>query len=117
MGWTPPFVCAKLAHWSSLAWGSGLRRDRFGRGRQARFLVGLDVDLTVDHPAAELQELGADPDAAPVLQGGFADTPAGSELFLVEVSDVHLGLLPNELAGVHEGAVLPTSQGITRPGA
>jgi hypothetical protein len=24
MGWTPPFVCATLALWSSLAWGSGL---------------------------------------------------------------------------------------------
>ncbi len=26
--------------------GTGLRRDRLGRGCQARFLVGLDVDLT-----------------------------------------------------------------------
>ena len=53
--------------------GTGLRRDRLGRGRQARFLVGLDVDLAVDHPAAELQELGPEPLAAPALQGGLAD--------------------------------------------
>ena len=25
MGWTPPFVCARNALWSSLAWGSGLQ--------------------------------------------------------------------------------------------
>src|SRR5574343_1307657 len=25
MGWTPPFVCARLAHWSSWAWGSGVQ--------------------------------------------------------------------------------------------
>ena len=31
--------------------------------------------------------------------------PARGQLFLVEVSDFHFGLLPNELAGVHEGAV------------
>jgi hypothetical protein len=28
------------------------------------------------------------------------------------VNDFHLGLLPNELAGVHEGAVPPASQAI-----
>ncbi len=27
-----------------------------------------------------------------------------------DADDVHLGLLPNELAGVHEGAVPPASQ-------
>ena len=43
--------------------------------------------------------------------------PACGQLFLVEVNDVHLGLLPNELAGVHEGAVQPTSQGPERSGA
>lgn len=46
------------------------------------------------------------------LQGGLADAPAGGQLFLIEVYDVHLGLRPNELAGVHEGAVRPTSQAI-----
>lgn len=45
-----------------------------------------------------LQKLGADPRAAPALKGGLTDTPAGSELFLIEVSDFHLGLRPNELA-------------------
>jgi hypothetical protein len=79
-------------------------------------LVGFDVDLPVEHPAAELQELGPDPLAAPAFQGGFADTPAGGQLLLIEVSDFHLGLLPNELAGVHEGAVPPMSQGAVRPG-
>ena len=34
-----------------------------------------------------------------------ADVPAGGQLLLVEVNSLHLGLLPNELAGVHEGAV------------
>jgi hypothetical protein len=29
------------------------------------------------------------------------------------MNDFHLGLLPNELAGVHEGAVPPTSQAIS----
>lgn len=28
-----------------------------------------------------------------------------AQLLLIEVNDVHLDLLPNELAGVHEGAV------------
>jgi hypothetical protein len=31
-------------------------------------------------------------------------------LLLIELNDVHLGLLPNELAGVHEGAVPPMNQ-------
>ncbi|QHS09414.1 hypothetical protein GT972_04075 [Sinimarinibacterium sp. NLF-5-8] len=51
-------------------------------------------------------------DATPALQGGLADIPAGSQLFLVEVNDFHFGLLPNELAGVHEGAVPRVSQAI-----
>ena len=38
--------------------------------------------------------------------------PARGQLFLVEVNDFHLGLLPNELAGVHEGAVPHASQAI-----
>ena len=38
--------------------------------------------------------------------------PARGQLFLVEVNDFHLGLLPNELAGVHEGAVPRASQAI-----
>ena len=38
--------------------------------------------------------------------------PARGQLFLVEVNDFHFGLLPNELAGVHEGAVPRTSQAI-----
>src|SRR5690554_2825589 len=44
------------------------------------------------------------------VRGCFADTPAGGQLFLIEVNDVHLGLLPHELAGVHEGAVRSASQ-------
>ncbi len=38
---------------------------------------------------------------------------SGGQLFLVEVNDVHLGLLPNELAGVHKGNVPPKSQAIS----
>jgi len=38
--------------------------------------------------------------------------PARGQLFLVEVHDFHFGLLPNELAGVHEGAVPRVSQAI-----
>jgi hypothetical protein len=36
------------------------------------------------------------------------------KLLLVEVSDFHLGLLPNELAGVNEGVVPSASQGNLR---
>jgi hypothetical protein len=57
------------------------------------------------------KELGADALAAPTLKGCLADGTAGGELALIEVHDFHLGLLPNELAGVHEGAVPPSSQG------
>lgn len=64
---------------------------------------GLEATLT-------LQELGPDPLAAPALQRGLADTPAGGQLLLVEMNDFHLGLLPNELAGVHDGAVRRGSQ-------
>jgi hypothetical protein len=35
----------------------------------------------------------------------------GGELAFIEVHDFHLGLLPNELAGVHEGVVPPPIQG------
>ena len=59
-----------------------------------------------------LPMIRSDPDAAPALQGGLADVPAGGQLFLIEASDFHLGLLPKELAGVHEGAVRPTSQAV-----
>ena len=86
------------------------RATTLGRGCQARRLVGFDVNLAVEHTAAELQELGTDSLAAPALQGGLADAPARGQLFLVEVSDFHLGLLPNELAGVHDGAVRRRSQ-------
>lgn len=42
----------------------------------------------------------------------FGPMPARGQLFLVEVNDFHFGLLPNELAGVHEGAVPLASQAI-----
>jgi len=45
----------------------------------------------------------------------FTDAPAGGQLVVIEVSDFHLGLLPNELAGDHEDAVPPGSQAISRP--
>ena len=49
--------------------------------------------------------------AAPAFEAGLAEMPARGQLFLVEVNDFQFGLLPNELAGVHEGAVPPSSQG------
>ena len=42
----------------------------------------------------------------------MADAPKFRELLLVEVGEVHLGFLPYELAGVHEGAVPRVSQAI-----
>src|SRR5690606_17541353 len=62
------------------------------------------------HPTTEFQEFRPNSHATPAFEGGFADTPAGGQLFLIEVNDVHLGLLPHELAGVHEGAVRSASQ-------
>jgi hypothetical protein len=53
--------------------------------------------------------------SAPALKAGLAEMPARGQLFLVEVNDFHLGLLPNELAGVHEGAVPSASQAIDAP--
>ena len=61
-----------------------------------------------------MQSPWADPRAAPAFQGGLADTPARGQLFLIEMNDFHLGLLPNELAGVHEGAVPVASQANSR---
>lgn len=104
-------TCRYLPTKRYISASTDLRLDRLGRGRQARLLVGLNVGLPVEHAPAELQKLGADPCAAPAFQGGLTDTPANSQLFLIEMSDFHLGLLPHELAGVHEGAVRPTSQG------
>ena len=99
----------ELEHFSA---DTDLGHHGLGRGRQARLLVGLNVGLPVEHAPAELQKLGADPRAAPALKGGLADTPARGQLFLIEMNDFHLGLLPNELAGVHEGAVPVASQAI-----
>lgn len=90
------------------------RATALGRGRQTRRLVGFDVDLAVEDTAAEFQELGPDPLAAPALQRGLANVPPCGQLSLVKMNDFHLGLLPNELAGVHEGAVWPGSQVIPR---
>jgi len=58
-----------------------------GSGRELRPLVGIDVHLLVEHPAAELQELGAPSLASPAIQAGLADAPAGGQLFLIVVSD------------------------------
>ena len=60
--------------------------------------------------------LRPEPLAAPALQSGLADAPARGQLLLIEVNDVHLGLLPNGLAGVHEGSVRPNSQGVALSG-
>lgn len=68
------------------------------------------VDLALEDAAAQLQELRPDPLTAPARKSSLADTPAGGQLLLVEMNDFHLGLLPNELAGVHEGAVPPDRQ-------
>ena len=86
------------------------RLRSFSTRRQARPVVGLGVHLPVEHPATQLEELGPLPLAASAFQGGLADVPAGGQLLLIEVRDFHLGFLPNELTGVHEGAVAPASQ-------
>ena len=70
-------TCRYLPTNRNISAGTDLGRHGLGRRRQARLLVGLDADLPVEHPAAELQELGPDPLAAPAFQGGFADAPAG----------------------------------------
>lgn len=87
-------------------WGGG-----FGRSRQTRLIVGFDVDLALEDATAELQKLGTDALAAPAFKCCLADGPVGGELAFIEVHDFHLGLLPNELAGVHEGVVPPPIQG------
>src|SRR5690606_33937682 len=69
-----------------------------------------DVDLAVNHPTTEFQEFRPNSHATQAFEGGFADTPAGGQLVASEMNDVHLGLLPHELAGVHEGAVRSASQ-------
>jgi hypothetical protein len=109
-------TCRYLPTKRNISASTDLRRGGLRRCRQAQLLVGIDVDLPVEHPATELQELGPEPLAAPALQGGLADASSGGQLFLIEVNDFHLGLRPNELAGVHEGAVRPASQGAARPG-
>jgi hypothetical protein len=50
---------------------------------------------------------------APSLKTSLAYAPTNSQLFLIEVNDFHLGLLPNELVGVHERAVPRASQAIS----
>lgn len=92
-----------------LAAGTDLDRDRLGRRRQARFLVGFDIDPPLDHSATEFQKLGPDALAAPARKAGIATMPSSDELFLVEVRRPS-GPLPYELAGVHEGAVPLTCQ-------
>ena len=80
---------------------------------QAKLLIGVDVSFAVDDLPLSLRYLGPIP-SSPPLEGCLADAPKFRELLLVEVGDVHLGLLPNELAGVHEGAVPPVSQELSR---
>ena len=50
--------------------------------------------------------------APPNGQFSVGVNTARGQLFLIEVNDFHFGLLPNELAGVHEGAVPLASQAI-----
>ena len=57
---------------------------------------------------AAIERVGFDVDG---VRQQRSDAPAGGQLLLIEVSNFHLGLLPNALAGVHEGAVAPASQG------
>ncbi len=59
----------------------------------------------------KFQELGVNRIAAPAFHGDLVDAPADDQLFLVEMNDVHLGLLPNGWAGVYEGTVPPARQG------
>jgi len=85
-------TCRYLPTKRNISASTDLRRDRLGRRSQARLLLGLDVHLPVERPAAELQELGSDPLAAPAFQGGLADAPACGQLFLIEVSDFQKAL-------------------------
>jgi hypothetical protein len=84
-----------------------------GRGRQARRLAGLDVDLAVEDATAELQERRPASPAAPAQTPSLADNSAAGRLSPVEMNDFHPGFVPNELAGIHEGAVPPGSQAIS----
>lgn len=86
-----------------------------GRHLQARFLVGSDVDLPAQFAPLQLHEFRPYAFAAPAFKAGLAEMPARGQLFLVEVNDFHLGLLPNGLARVHERTVWPTSQAIGAP--
>lgn len=86
--------------------------DRFGGSGQARFFESFDVDQPVEYAATEFQKLGANPFAAPPLECGLTDVPADGQLFLVEMNNIHFGIHPNELVGVHERSVPSTSQAI-----
>ena len=79
---------------------------------EAKLFIRVDVSFPVDDPSAEFEILGADSFMPPPLEGGLTDAPKFRELLLVEVGEVHLGFLPYELAGVHEGASAPRSQGM-----
>src|SRR5690606_18946178 len=83
--------------------------------RPRRYYLTRQTDAGSVPCSATIQafhEFRPDAFAAPALKAGLAEMPAGGQLFLIEVSDFHLGLLPNELAGVHEGAVPRVSQAI-----
>jgi len=77
---------------------------------EAKLFIRVDVSFPVDDSSAEFEIPGADSFMSPPLEGCLADAPKFRELLLVEVGDVHLGFLPHELAGVHEGASAPRSQ-------
>src|SRR5690606_4031891 len=74
-----------------------------------RRLTSFSRDWSSDVCSSDLRP---DAFAAPALKAGLAEMPARGQLFLIEVNDFHFGLLPNELAGVHEGAVPRVSQAI-----
>ncbi|SFU83688.1 Integrase core domain-containing protein [Paenacidovorax caeni] len=87
-----------------------LKPDLYRRNRSAvRSALRQDLRLEL---WAEFEILGTDSFMPPPLEGGLTDAPKFRELLLVEVGEVHLGFLPYELAGVHEGAVPRVSQAI-----
>lgn len=111
-GWNRTGAVLRAYRVCGLATSAGAMADNAlaGRYRQTGLFIGLDVDKPGKNSAAQFQELGSNPFAAPSFQGRLTDAPAGGELSLIEVHDFHLGLLPNKLAGVMKALFLPTGK-------
>ena len=61
MGWTPPFVCARFALWSSWAWGSGLQQTALKKAvAQAGICKPVSVHTLRHSFATHLLQSGTD---------------------------------------------------------